>query len=389
MSAPGVPPAAAPRAGRPALSVLVVAEQLRRVVPGGIGTYTRGLVTGLGALDPELAPLVTLAASRAPRSGGDAVAALGPAVRTVGLGPRALVAAWDHGLARVGRDASVVHACSTLTPPSSAPLVATVHDLAWRHLEWAFPPRGRRWHEASLRRAVRRASAIVVPSEAVADEVREGVASVRGRSPCDVAVVDEGADHLPAPDDRAAAAALDALGVTGEYLLAVGTLEPRKNLVRLVEAYAAARPSLPEPWPLVVVGPAGWGRSTGVEAPPPGVVLAGVVGDAELAALYARARCVAYVPLLEGYGLPVVEAMRAGAPVVASAVPSARGAALEVDPLDVDSIAAGLVVAATDGERRARLVAAGLERTGGLTWRRCAEQHVALWRRVVAAGAAT
>jgi len=368
MSAPGVPPAAAPRAGRPALSVLVVAEQLRRVVPGGIGTYTRGLVTGLGALDPELAPLVTLAASRAPRSGGDAVAALGPAVRTVGLGPRALVAAWDHGLARVGRDASVVHACSTLTPPSSAPLVATVHDLAWRHLEWAFPPRGRRWHEASLRRAVRRASAIVVPSEAV---------------------VDEGADHLPAPDDRAAAAALDALGVTGEYLLAVGTLEPRKNLVRLVEAYAAARPSLPEPWPLVVVGPAGWGRSTGVEAPPPGVVLAGVVGDAELAALYARARCVAYVPLLEGYGLPVVEAMRAGAPVVASAVPSARGAALEVDPLDVDSIAAGLVVAATDGERRARLVAAGLERTGGLTWRRCAEQHVALWRRVVAAGAAT
>src|SRR5207244_973748 len=141
----------------------------------------------------------------------------------------------------------------------------------------------------------------------------------------------------------------------------------------LLAAYRAARPRLPEPWPLIVVGPTGWGDAVEPEA---GVHLAGMVPADALAGLYARARVVAYVPLLEGFGLPAVEAMYACAPVVASPMPSTGGAALEVDPLDVEAIAAALVsVAGQEGER-SRLVTAGVLRSAELPWAAAARPPV-------------
>jgi glycosyltransferase involved in cell wall biosynthesis len=98
-----------------------------------------------------------------------------------------------------------------------------------------------------------------------------------------------------------------------------------------------------------------------------------------LAALYARSRLLAYVPFEEGFGLPPVEAMRYGTPVVASPLPTTRGASLEVDPTRVDDIAQGLVRVATDEELRSRLAAAGVARAGGLTWEAAARAHVELW----------
>ena len=359
---------------RSARPVLLVVEQLRRRVPGGIGTYAAGLARGLAGLDPGSRPPVRLVASRV--RGPDPLAALGLPLETIGVGSRALVKAWDLGALHVGRDAAVVHSVSIVSPPSAAPLVVTVHDLATVRLPEAFPARGRRWHAAALARAARRASFVVVPCDAVADDVRT---QAPGLAPDRVVVIEEGSDHLPPADHRGADALLGRLGIDKGVLLGVGTLEPRKNLDRLVDAYSRARGRLDEPWPLLVVGPMGWGpRASNL---PEGVVLAGRVPDPVLQALYERCRCLAYVPLLEGFGLPVVEAMRAGAPVVASPVPSARGAALEVDPLDVDSIADGLVAASSDEAVRARLVAAGRARVVGLTWGATARAHVELWRR--------
>src|SRR6202035_1285884 len=120
-----------------------------------------------------------------------------------------------------------------------------------------------------------------------------------------------------------------------------------KNLGRLFEAYSLARSLLPEPWPLVVVGPPGWGLE--VEHGE-GIVFAGRVADGTLASLYARARLLAYVPFEEGFGLPPVEAMRYGTRVVASLLPTTAGASVEVDPTRVDDIVEGLVRAAVDEE---------------------------------------
>lgn len=370
-------------------SVALVVEQLRRRVPGGIGRYATGLLDGLAACRPR--PSITLVASRAPGRhptagrGGDPLDAWGFPVRTVGLPGPLLTRAWDRGLLAVRGDFAVVHTLALAAPPrgrSKAARVVTVHDLAWRRFPEATTPRGRRWHERALRRVLEDADALVVPSARVAEQLH-----ATATSPPPISVVTWGSDHLPAPDHDGARRLLDRLGVRGPYLLSASTLEPRKNLVRLAEAHRMALDALPEPWPLVVAGPEGWGSA----ATPPaeaagGVVLAGRVDDAVLAALYARARAFAYVPLDEGYGLPPVEAMAAGTPVLAStAVPSAvpgpgeEPPALLVDPLAASEIAAGLVRVALDDELRRRLTAAGRVLAAGRTWRRTADRHLELW----------
>jgi glycosyltransferase involved in cell wall biosynthesis len=374
--------------------VLLVVQQLRRTVPGGIGTYARGVVRGLASSEDVD---VTLYASRPPRSqsggagerstAGDPLLAFGRPVLTSPLPGPLLTRAWDRGRARVPSGFDIVHSVSFAFPPSTsqARTTVTVHDLTWRAFPEVSTRRGRQWHEASLLRALRDASGFVVPSDAVAGEL------MAAGAPADsVTVAPGGADHLPPPDDEAAGQLLRELGVHGEFLLTVGTIEPRKNLPRLFEAYDRARRQLPEPWPLVVVGPRGWGAGPTAH-PPDGVVRAGGVPNATLAGLYHRARAFVYVPLSEGYGLPPLEAMTCGVPVVVgSNVPSVVPrpgepqdmAALRVDARDLDGIAGALVTAAADEERRAGLTAAGHALVAGRTWRRTADLHRALWQAV-------
>lgn len=353
----------------PAVSIL--ADQLRSRPTSGIATYTRGLLQGLRAMGDD-APSIRLLASRS-GGGADPLRAWGWPVRSSPLPAPLLTRAWDRGWAgRLARGGGVLHATSLAAPyPPGVPVVVTVHDLAWREVPGAFPDRGRRWHEAAFARCLTGAALVVTPSERTAALVREA-----GMAPDRVVAVDEGADHLPAADGPATAALLASLGVPGPFLLTVSTIEPRKNLDRLLAAYAQVRDRLPEPWPLVVVGPHGWGDTL---APTPGVKLAGRVDDPVLAGLYARARCLAYVPLVEGWGLPPAEAMAACTPVVASPMPSTAGAALEVDPTDVEAIGAALIAAAGDEARRSQLVTAGLLRARELTWQRCAREHAQLW----------
>ncbi len=367
--------------------VLVAVEQLRRQVPGGIGTFTTGLLGGLSRCNQEGdGAAVTLLASRPPgRASADPLRAFGLPLRTSGLPGPLLTRAWDHGLVHAPDGFDVVHAVSLAAPPlrsgSGSRLAVTVHDLAWRRYPEATTRRGARWHEAALARAQRRAAAFVTPSRLVAADLTSS-----GVDPSRVTVVPGGADHLPPPDHIGADALLERHGVRGPFVLTVGTLEPRKNLDRLVQAYARVRPSLPGPWPLLVVGPSGWGAdpATGAE----GVVLAHRVDDGCLAALYGRAQAFAYVPLTEGYGMPPLEAMVQGTPtLVSDQVPSVHdlgdvgtAPARLVDPLDVDDIAAGLAEVLTDEVARADLAARGAAHARSRTWHAAARHYVTLWR---------
>jgi glycosyltransferase involved in cell wall biosynthesis len=260
------------------------------------------------------------------------------------------------GLARRARGLDLLH-CTTFRAPARAevPVVVTVHDLALLRFPKAFPLWHRQYGRAGLRRVLRAASAVVAVSEFTKSEIVElvGIGAER------VQIVPNGVDEAFTADGPRA---------QGDYVLAVATLEPRKNLARAVEAARLAGVELR------VVGARGWG---GVEVP--GWV--GEVPDDALAALYRGARCVLYPSLYEGFGLPVLEAMSCGAPVVTSAGTAmeevAGGAAVLADPASADALAAGIAEAE---ERREELVALGLARAAGFTWAGSADAVEALWR---------
>jgi glycosyltransferase involved in cell wall biosynthesis len=367
--------------------VLLAVEQLRRAVPGGIGAYARGLLRGIAQCADEGDEVdITLLASRAP-GGVDPLTEFGrPLVLSRLPGPL-LTRGWDRGLVRAPAGFDVVHSVSSAMPPVRAGAgvasVVTVHDMAWRRHPETATPRGATWHEMALRRARDSAAALVVTSKLVAaDLINDGVDADR------ITIVHGGSDHLVPEDPVQSEALLARLGVRGEFLLTVSTLEPRKNVDRLLQAYARARTTLPEPWPLVIVGPTGWGTVLSSPEDQAGVVFAGAVTDAALSGLYRRARAFVYGPLTEGYGLPPLEAMRSGAPaVIAHEVPSVVDLdepgpppALIVDPLDVDAIARALTIVLTDENVRSDLVARGGAHARSRIWRTAAHQHIGLWR---------
>jgi len=273
---------------------------------------------------------------------------------------------------RVTGPVDVAHATALIPCPSAAPLVVTIHDLAFAHDPQRFTRQGARIMGAALA-AVRDRAAMVITSSRAShtDLVAAGIDADRLR------IVPLGVDPTVASSDDVAAVRRR-LELPERFVLFVGTLEPRKNLSRLVAAVAA----LDEPLPLVVAGPTGWGdveAGLGVERAE--VRFVGFVPQGELTALYAAATVFAYPSEVEGFGLPVAEAMAQGTPVVTSAGRSteevAGGAAVLVDPLDVDSIGGGLL----EAQRRAdELRCAGPARAAVLSWAATADATLAVYR---------
>src|SRR3989441_12621317 len=260
--------------------------------------------------------------------------------------------------------ADVLH-CPTYRGPlrSRVPLVVTVHDLAvLRHPE-AFN-RWTRTYSPRVVPIVLRAARRVI---AVSDFTRRELIEL-------LEVPDEKIRVVPnaVGDEFTREGPAEA----GDYVLAVGTLEPRKNLDRLVEAVGKTDRELR------VVGARGWG---GVEVRGNGVLWLGEVGDAELARLYRGAVCVAYPSLYEGFGIPVLEAMACGAPVVTTCGTAmeevADGAAVLVDSRDPAEIAAGIERAAAE---RDTLVPRGLERVRAFRWDAVAAATVEVYREAIA-----
>jgi glycosyltransferase involved in cell wall biosynthesis len=273
-------------------------------------------------------------------------------------------AVWYPFVLGRGRNADVLH-CPTYRGPlhSALPLVVTVHDLAvFRH-----PDAFNRWTRAYSPRLVPRVLAAARRIIAVSEFTRRELVELLRVPEEKIRVVPNGVDEEFTREGPAA---------EGEYVLAVGTLEPRKNLPRLVEA---ARRSDVE---LRVVGARGWGD---VEVGGNGVRWLGEVSDAELARLYRGARCVAYPSLYEGFGIPVLEAMACGTPVVTTRGTAmeevADGAAVLVDASDPAELAAGIERAAAE---RDRLIPRGLERARDFRWDAVAAATVAVYGEAVA-----
>jgi glycosyltransferase involved in cell wall biosynthesis len=356
-------------------TITISVDQLYRRQPGGIGTYVRGLAQGLASLD-ESFDVVGLG----PRGAVPAdVTSLPLRLTSAPLPLDVLTRVWPLLALGVPRESSVVHATSMAGPfgggASDAVHSVAMHDLMWRDDPGATTRAGIKFHEERLQLIARRDDLrVFTTSPGLAERLSSlGVAGARVRM---VRLGVDDATQTASPRE-AVHELLATHAVTGPFTLYAGTREPRKNLERLIEAHHLARVSNAELGPLVMVGPSGWGAVDTSDA-----VLLGVVERATLLGLYRDATVFAYVPRAEGWGLPPVEALHAGTRVVASSTtPSvcANDAVVLVDPLDVDSIAEGLLRALEqDGDEPG--AAARRASVAELTWRNAALDHVAGWQ---------
>jgi glycosyltransferase involved in cell wall biosynthesis len=275
--------------------------------------------------------------------------------------------------------------------PVGTPMVSTVHDVS----PLLFPE----WHTSENRGRFKRKAQLIKEHAraviAVSQHTKRDLVDLLDVPEERIHVVYNAADtrYQPLNDRAEVDRVVEKYGLPGQdYILYVGTLEPRKNLVRLIEAYGAALARRGNAFPpLVLVGGKGWFyedifrsvKRLGLEKR---VVFTGFVDDDDMLAVFNGASIFVYPSLYEGFGMPVLEAMACGVPVIASnasSLPEVVGeAGILVDPIDTDALAAALVALVQDADRRDVLRSAGLAKATNFSWDRAAQETLAVYESV-------
>jgi glycosyltransferase involved in cell wall biosynthesis len=281
---------------------------------------------------------------------------------------------------------SPLHRLPLVMPPGLARVV-TIHDLVWRHAGQTMRPLNRWLDQILMPHAVRASDCVVAVSDSTARDIEHEMPLAVGK----VRAIPLGAAKLGEPGSRKS---LATLGLSGPYFLFVGTLEPRKNLARLLEAWSRLPPGLEGGAVLAVAGGAGWG---GVDVQAmvlrfglqDRVRVLGFMSDQQLATLYAHALFLAMPSLYEGFGLPLLEATSRGVPVLTSNIASmpevAGDAGVLVSPVDVDSIARGLAQMLGEPKFRSELAGRALASAQRFSWDRSARRTMEVFEETIAA----
>jgi glycosyltransferase involved in cell wall biosynthesis len=366
-------------------SLAFLVDQMFAPAPGGMGTYVRELLPALAAADPKLE--ITLFHSRFERPSSEEWLGTYPNVE-LAQGIRRLYPSWAvarrPALPRELGALDLVHSPVSVAVPPAGPgqrTVVTVHDLAFIVYPDLYPRQWRLMYRAGLARAIRSADAIITVSRHTAEDLVRRTRADRRK----IHVVPLAASLPSSHSD--VGEALARLKVRTPYVLFAGTLEPRKNLVRLVRAYrrVAGRGA---PHSLVLAGPMGWRpqalmREISMEGPGQ-IFMTGFTSPEDLDALYRGADVFVYPSLYEGFGLPVLEAMARGTPCVvstSSSLPEIAGeAAVPVDPRSVAGLAEAMQRVIEDGELAIRLRVAGLSRAPAYSWEETARLTLEVYR---------
>jgi len=359
---------------------------------GGVGRYVDGLLAALSTYGADLAIVCQRAdVERYSRMAPEADVVAGPAA----IAHRPARLAWEQtGLPLVGHEvnAQVVHSPHYTMPLRvGCPVVVTIHDATFFTQPDVHTAVKGTFFRSATRTAVRRASRVIVPSKATRDEL----VRVLDADPTRIDVAYHGVDpdlfHVPTDADKARVAAR--LGLHGGYVAFLGQLEPRKNVPNLIRGWARAVHWRDDPPALVLAGGSGWDEDVDAAiAEVPShlrVVRPGYLRFADLPGYLGGATVVAYPSHGEGFGLPVLEAMACGTPVLTThrlSLPEVGGDAVAYTEPGADEIAAALSSLLDDPERRQLLATAALSRSREFTWAASAEAHLAAYSRAVQSG---
>jgi glycosyltransferase involved in cell wall biosynthesis len=362
---------------------------------GALGRYVDGLIGALAVTGIDLAVTCQRADDeRYARLAPGATIVAGP----VGLGHRSERLAWEQsGLPFVAEqvDADVLHMPNYSMPlRPGLPTVVTVHDIAFFTDPGRYTPVGEMSLKSATKTAARQAARLIVPSHAT----RDGLVRVLAIDPHKIDVAHHGVDHrlFHRPDEAQVRHVTARLGLHGRpYIAFLGSLTPRKNAPSLVSGWAAAVADLAEPPALVLAGGGAWNQELdeAVARVPSHLRLVrpGYLPFADLPGFLGGALVVAAPSRGEGFGLPVLEAMACGAPVLTTnrdSLPEVGGEAVAYTEPDAESIAVALRALIDDPERRAVLAGAGYVRSQDFTWAASAAAHVASYKRAADQGVA-